>query len=64
MAGFTFDKVASRSGASKMTLYKWWPSKGALALDGYFKRVEPVLAFPDNGEESGNRQTGEREHHG
>jgi len=50
MAGFTFDKVASRSGASKMTLYKWWPSKGALALDGYFKRVEPVLAFPDTGD--------------
>ena len=23
-----------------------------------------VLAFPDNGEQSGNRQTGEREHHG
>ena len=50
MAGFTFDKVASRSGASKMTLYKWWPSKGALALDGYFKSVEPVLAFPDTGD--------------
>jgi AcrR family transcriptional regulator len=49
MAGFTIDKVASRSGASKMTLYKWWPSKGALALDGYFKRVEPELAFPDTG---------------
>jgi AcrR family transcriptional regulator len=50
MAGFTIDKVASRSGASKMTLYKWWPSKGALALDGYFKRVEPELAFPDTGD--------------
>jgi AcrR family transcriptional regulator len=50
MAGFTIDKVAARSGASKMTLYKWWPSKGALALDGYFKRVEPELAFPDTGD--------------
>jgi AcrR family transcriptional regulator len=50
MAGFTFDKVARRSGASKMTLYKWWPSKGALALDGYFKKVEPVLTFPDTGD--------------
>ena len=50
MAGFTIDKVASRSGASKMTLYKWWPSKGALALDGYFKRVEPELVFPDTGD--------------
>ncbi len=50
MSGFTIDKVAQRSGASKMTIYKWWPSKGALALDGYFTRVEPALAFPDTGD--------------
>jgi AcrR family transcriptional regulator len=49
MAGFTIEKVASLSGASKMTIYKWWPSKGALALDGYFHRVEPDLAFSDTG---------------
>jgi|SRR5690242_14745467 len=49
MAGFTIEKVAKLSGASKMTIYKWWPSKGALALDGYFHRVEPQLAFPDTG---------------
>ena len=29
-----------------MTIYKWWPSKGALALDGYFHRVEAHSAFP------------------
>jgi AcrR family transcriptional regulator len=50
MAGFTIEKVAKLSGASKMTIYKWWPSKGALALDGYFDRVEPELAFPDTGD--------------
>jgi AcrR family transcriptional regulator len=49
MAAFTIDKVAARSGASKMTIYKWWPSKGALALDGYFHRVEQQLQFPDTG---------------
>jgi AcrR family transcriptional regulator len=49
-AGFTIDKVASRSGASKMTIYKWWPSKGALALDGYFHRVEQQLEFSDTGD--------------
>jgi hypothetical protein len=37
-------------GASKVTIYKWWPSKGALALDGYFAVVEPVLTFPDTGD--------------
>lgn len=50
MAGFTIDKVAARSGVSKVTIYKWWPSKGALALDGYFAKVEPRLAFPDTGD--------------
>jgi AcrR family transcriptional regulator len=50
MADFTIEKVANRSGASKMTIYKWWPSKGALALDGYFHRVAPDLAFPDTGD--------------
>ena len=50
MAGFTIEGVAARAGASKMTIYKWWPSKGALALDGYFAVVEPVLAFPDTGD--------------
>lgn len=50
MGAFTIEKVASRSGASKMTIYKWWPSKGALALDGYFHQVSPRLAFPDTGD--------------
>jgi AcrR family transcriptional regulator len=50
MGAFTIDKVANRSGASKMTIYKWWPSKGALALDGYFHKVAPELAFPDTGD--------------
>src|SRR5215475_8176139 len=50
MAGFTIEKVAKLSGASKMTIYKWWPSKGALALDGYFHRVDPRLEFPDTGD--------------
>jgi AcrR family transcriptional regulator len=50
MAGFTIEKAADLSGASKMTIYKWWPSKGALALDGYFHRVDPKLVFPDTGD--------------
>jgi AcrR family transcriptional regulator len=50
MAGFTIEKVANRSGASKMTIYKWWPTKGTLALDGYFAKVEQELAFPDTGD--------------
>ncbi|WP_440102607.1 TetR/AcrR family transcriptional regulator C-terminal ligand-binding domain-containing protein [Streptosporangium sp. H16] len=50
MAGFTVEKVAALAGASRVTLHKWWPSKGALALEGYFGVVGPVLAFPDSGD--------------
>jgi AcrR family transcriptional regulator len=49
MRAFTIEKVAALSGASKMTIYKLWPSKGALALDGYFAAVQSTLAFPDTG---------------
>ncbi|MFF8991227.1 TetR-like C-terminal domain-containing protein [Streptomyces sp. NPDC014983] len=50
MAGFTFEGVAQEAGVSKTTLYKWWPSRGTLALDGYFHAVESTLAFPDTGD--------------
>lgn len=50
IADLTFERVARLSGVSKTTLYKWWPSKGALALDGYFQAVQHTLAFPDTGD--------------
>lgn len=50
LAAITFDKVAGRAGASKMTIYKWWPSPGALAYEAYSVAVEETLAFPDTGD--------------
>jgi AcrR family transcriptional regulator len=50
IADLTIERVARLSGVSKTTIYKWWPSKGALALDGYFHAVEDVLGFPDTGD--------------
>jgi AcrR family transcriptional regulator len=46
----TFERIARDSGVSKTTLYKWWPSAGALALDAYFHSVAETLAFPDTGD--------------
>jgi AcrR family transcriptional regulator len=43
---FTIEGVAARAGASKGTIYKWWPSKGALALDGYSAAISDAIAFP------------------
>lgn len=47
LGGFTIDRVAALAGVSKMSIYKMWPSKGALALAGYSATVEAPLAFPD-----------------
>ncbi|WOC14042.1 TetR/AcrR family transcriptional regulator [Gordonia sp. MP11Mi] len=46
----TFDRVAAASGSSKTTLYKWWPSPGALAAEAYFAASEHTLEFPDTGD--------------
>lgn len=50
LAAVTFERVARESGVSRTTLSKWWPSTGALALDGYFHAVEDTLAFADTGD--------------
>lgn len=46
----TFERIARESGASKTTLYKWWPSPGALAAEAYFTQSRPHLEFPDTGD--------------
>jgi AcrR family transcriptional regulator len=50
MQAVTFDRVAAEAGASKTTLYKWWPSPGALAAEAYFTQSRRVLDFPDTGD--------------
>jgi AcrR family transcriptional regulator len=46
MPGFTMEAVAARAGVSKATLYKWWPSRSAVAIDGFFARVQESIAVP------------------
>lgn len=50
MQAITFERIARESGASKTTLYRWWPSPGAMAAESYFASSEPVLEFPDTGD--------------
>jgi AcrR family transcriptional regulator len=46
LAAATMDAIASRAGVSKATIYKWWPSRGAVALDGFLDKVAGTLAVP------------------
>lgn len=50
MRAITFERVAAAAGASKVTLYKWWPSPAVLAFEAYHADVKPVLTFPDTGD--------------
>ncbi|WP_105566705.1 TetR/AcrR family transcriptional regulator [Microbacterium halophytorum] len=46
----TFDRIAKEAGSSKVTLYKWWPSPGAMAAEAYFAQTSRVLEFADTGD--------------
>lgn len=50
MGPFTIERVAALAGASKMTVYKWWPSRNALALEAYAQGVSTAFAVPDTGD--------------
>jgi AcrR family transcriptional regulator len=44
MAAATMEAIAARAGVSKATIYKWWPSRGHVALDSLFTRTKPTMA--------------------
>ena len=49
IAGFSIEAVAARAGVGKTTIYRWWPSKGALAMAGFLAETAPKIAYPDSG---------------
>ncbi len=49
-AGTTIESIAARAGVSKVTIYKWWPSRGAVAIDAYFHRFRETTVFTDSGD--------------
>ena len=50
VAAITVDAIAERAGVSKATIYKWWPSKAAIAVDAFLETVEPQVPSPDVGD--------------
>jgi len=46
----TIEAVAARAGVSKVTIYKWWPSRGAVAVDAYFHRFDETYSYVDTGD--------------
>jgi AcrR family transcriptional regulator len=49
----TIEAIAPRAGVGKQTIYRWWPSKGAVVLDGFLAAVNEDpddLSLPDTGD--------------
>jgi AcrR family transcriptional regulator len=44
----SIEGVAARAGVGKTTIYRWWPSKGVLAVEAFLSAVTPTIAFPDS----------------
>ncbi|MED3575924.1 TetR/AcrR family transcriptional regulator [Cytobacillus praedii] len=45
----TVDKIAERAQVSKATIYKWWPNKAAVVMDGFLYAASERLSVPDTG---------------
>jgi len=51
-AGFnnvTIEAIAEHAGASRATIYRWWPSKAAVLIEAFREAVSNELPFPDTG---------------
>jgi AcrR family transcriptional regulator len=48
-APITIDAIARAAGVGKQTMYRWWPSKGAVLLDALHDRSRQDVPQPDTG---------------
>jgi AcrR family transcriptional regulator len=49
LRAMTVDEIASRSGVSKATIYKWWPNKYAVAVEAFLSEMATESSDPDTG---------------
>lgn len=46
----SIEAIAHRAGVGKQTIYRWWPSKGAVVLEALDSGLATVVDFPDSGD--------------
>jgi len=49
IAGFAIEAVAARAGVAKTTIYRWWRTRGALAVAGFLAETAPKISYPNTG---------------
>ncbi len=50
----TVDAISARSGVSKATIYKHWPSRTAIAAEAFGKQMAAAIPLPDTGSAVGD----------
>lgn len=53
----TIEAIAARAGVGKQTIYRWWPSKGAVVLDALLQVLAGDAAYPDTGDIAADLRT-------
>lgn len=54
LAAATVDAIAARSGVSKATIYKHWPSRTAIAAEAFGREMAAAIPLPDTGSARGD----------
>jgi AcrR family transcriptional regulator len=49
LRAMTTEQISNRSGASKATIYKWWPNKHAVAVEAFLTEMMAESPDPDTG---------------
>ncbi|MFN4015546.1 MAG: TetR/AcrR family transcriptional regulator [Reyranella sp.] len=49
LSATTYERVAAATGVSKVTIYKWWPTREALLVDAFLEQARTFLPLPENG---------------
>jgi AcrR family transcriptional regulator len=49
-AAVTVEKIAERAEVSKATVYRWWPNRAAVVMDGFLATVSSEVPFPHTGD--------------
>ena len=53
-AAVTMEAIAERAGVSKATIYRWWPNRAGVVMDGFLSTVTSEVPFPHTGHARGD----------
>ncbi len=49
LPSFSVEAVSTRSGVARTTIYRWWPTKGTLAVERQLVHLRPQLTYASAG---------------